>query len=102
MNDLKSLPPIIHTCMTIGAIPTSYKMSLTYEEQLMWFCKFLEDEVIPVVNNNSAVVEELKHYLEDLNVQQEINNKLDEMAESGELAEIINQEVFGQIQEDIT
>ena len=89
MNNVKKLPNIIHQCMTIGMIPTSYKMSMTYEEQLLWFCKFLEDEVIPVVNNNSLVVEELKHYFETLDVQEEINNKLDEMAENGELEEII-------------
>ena len=89
MSEPKKLPKCIHTCMTIGMIPTSYKNSLTYEEQLLWFCKFLEDEVIPVVNNNSAVVEELKHYFDTLDVQEEINNKLDNMAESGQLEEII-------------
>lgn len=91
MSEVKKLPNIIHQCMTIGAIPTSYKISLTYEEQLMWFCKFLEDEVIPVVNNNSQVVEELKEWFENLDVQEEIDNKLEEMADSGELAEIIAQ-----------
>lgn len=89
--EIKKLPKIIRQCMTIGMIPTSYKASLTYEEQLMWFCKFLEEEVIPTVNNNSQVVEELKYYIEHLDLQEEVNNKLDEMAESGELAEIIAQ-----------
>ena len=89
--EIKKLPKIIRQCMTIGMIPTSYKVSLTYEEQLMWFCKFLEEEVIPVVNNNSKVVEELKYYIEHLDLQDEVNNKLEEMAESGELAEIIAQ-----------
>ena len=89
MSQLKKLPRIIGHCMTIGMIPTSYKVSLTYEEQLMWFCKFLEEEVIPVVNNNSQVTEELKNYFETLDVQEEINNKLEEMAENGELEEII-------------
>ncbi|MFR8117276.1 MAG: right-handed parallel beta-helix repeat-containing protein [Clostridia bacterium] len=91
MGNLKKLPEIIRQCMTIGELPTSYKISLTYEEQLLWFCHFLENEVIPVVNNNSQVVEELKNYFENLDVQEEINNKLDEMAESGELTEIIAQ-----------
>lgn len=91
MNNLKKLPKIIHHCMTIGELPTSYKISLTYEEQLLWFCHFLENEVIPVVNNNSEVVEELKHYLENLDVQDEINKKLEEMAEDGTLTEIIAQ-----------
>ena len=69
MNELKKLPSIIHKCMTIGELPSSYKMSLTYEEQLMWFCKFLETEVIPVVNNNSKVVQELLNYFDNLDVQ---------------------------------
>lgn len=95
MNSLKKLPRFIHQCMTIGEIPTSYKISLTYEEQLMWFCRFLEEQVIPVVNNNSEVVQELKtfieEYFENLDVQEEINNKLDEMAEDGTLEEIITE-----------
>lgn len=95
MNSLKKLPKFIHQCMTIGEIPTSYKISLTYEEQLMWFCRFLEEQVIPVVNNNSEVVQELKtfieEYFENLDVQEEINNKLDEMAEDGTLEEIITE-----------
>lgn len=95
MKKLESLPKIIHTCMTIGEIPTSYKLSLTYEEQLMWFCKFLQDEVIPVVNNNSEAVQELQNYVanyfDNLDVQEEINNKLDEMADDGTLEEIITE-----------
>lgn len=95
MNSLKKLPKFIHQCMTIGEIPTSYKVSLTYEEQLMWFCRFLEEQVIPVVNNNSEVVQELKtfieNYFDNLDVQEEINNKLDEMAEDGTLEEIITE-----------
>ena len=38
--------------------------------------------------NNKVV--EFQNYFDNLDVQEEINNKLDEMAESGELAEIIN------------
>lgn len=95
MRKLENLPKIIHTCMTIGEIPTSYKMSLTYEEQLMWFCKFLQDQVIPVVNNNSEAVQELQNfvanYFDNLDVQEEINNKLDEMVEDGTLEEIITE-----------
>lgn len=91
MNKPRKLPSFIHHCMTIGELPTSYKISLTYEEQLMWFCNFLENEVIPVVNNNSTVVQELLNWFDNLDVQDEVDNKLEEMAESGELAEIIAQ-----------
>ena len=89
MTNLRTLPKCIHMCMTIGNLPTSYMESLTYEEQLLWFCKFLQEEVIPVVNNNSEVVLELQNWFKTLDVQEEVNNKLEEMAQSGELAEII-------------
>ena len=95
MKDIERVPlrPFTRFCMSIGAVPSSYLAGLTIEEQLLWLCSFLEKEVVPVVNNNSEVVEELKnyveHYFDNLDVQEEINNKLDEMAESGELEEII-------------
>lgn len=40
-------------------------------------------------------------YFENLDVQEEINTKLDEMAEGGQLAEIINQELFSEINQKI-
>lgn len=52
------------------------------------------NEVIRTTNNTTEIVTELKNYVDNyftnLDVQQEINNKLDEMAENGELQEIIN------------
>ena len=93
MKKLEYLPKFIHTCMTIGEIPTSYKLSLTCEEQLMWFCKFLQEEVIPVVNNNSEAVQELQTYVanffDNLDVTEEVSDKLDQMAEDGTLEAIM-------------
>ena len=102
MIEPNNLSPFRHFCMTIGAIPTSYKESLTYYEMLEWLCKYLEETVIPAVNNNAEALEELQtafvtlkdyvdHYFDNLDIQTEINAKLDEMAESGELADIIAQ-----------
>ncbi len=87
-------------CYTIGMIPTSYKMSLTYEEQILAIGHYLEETVIPALNNNAEAVAELQslfiqlkdyveNYFDNLDVQKEINNKLDTMAASGELQEII-------------
>lgn len=95
MEKIERVPlrPFTRFCMSIGAVPSAYLAGLTMEEQLLWFCSFLEKEVVPVVNNNSEVVEELKnyveHYFDNLDVQEEINTKLDEMAEDGTLEEII-------------
>ena len=103
LNELKpvgKLSPFAHFCCTIGNLPTSYMISLTYEEQLLWLCNYLEKTVIPAVNTNAEAVAELQNlyiqlkeyvdnYFTNLDVQEEINNKLDEMANSGELVDII-------------
>ncbi|MBQ1551678.1 MAG: hypothetical protein IIZ67_06210 [Bacilli bacterium] len=100
MNNINNLRPFPRFCVTLGMLPTSYKESMTYEEQLLWLCRYLETEVIPKYNENVEAINQLitlynqlkdyvDNYFENLDVQQEINNKLDEMAESGELAEII-------------
>ena len=79
--------------MTIGEMPTSFVDSMSYYEMLAWLVEYLKNDVIPAVNNNAAAVAELQeyveHYFDNLDVQEEINNKLDAMAESGELEEII-------------
>ena len=41
----------INLCgITIGNIPTSFKDSLTYEEQLLWICNYINTVVVPTVN----------------------------------------------------
>lgn len=100
MKNINNLKPFPKFCHSIGYIPTSYKISMTYEEQLWWFCDFLENKVIPTVNQNAEALEELQNlyiqlkqyvddYFSDLNVQTQIDNKLDEMVESGELQDIL-------------
>lgn len=112
LKPVGKLSPFAHFCCTIGNLPTSYMISLTYEEQLLWLCQYLEKTVIPAVNTNAEAVAELQNlyvqlknyvdnYFEDLNIQEQINNKLDAMAESGELAEIINQEIFDELNSQV-
>ena len=98
--DVKSLPPFKKFIMTIGNLPTSYLESMTYGEMLMWFCNYLQETVIPTVNNNALAVEELQelyielknyvdNYFDNLDIQQEVNRKLDDMAENGTLTDLI-------------
>lgn len=114
-NEVEKLEirPFTKFCMSIGAVPSSYLAGLSIEEQLLWLCSYLEKEVIPAVNNNGEAVEELQelftelqtyvnNYFTNLDVQDEINDKLDAMAENGTLANIINQEIFGQLNTRIT
>jgi hypothetical protein len=95
MNNIQDLKPFKRLCVTIGNLPTAYIESMSYYECITYLVNYLTREVVPTVNNNSEVVKELQsyveHYFDNLDVQEEINNKLDEMAESGQLAEIIGQ-----------
>lgn len=107
MNDEIKVPtmqvtPLKKICMTIGELPTSYLETMSYYEMLVWFTNYLRDNIIPVVNNNGEATHELQvlftelqsyvnNYFDNLDVQDEINNKLDEMAESGQLTDIIAQ-----------
>ena len=83
-------------------IPLAFDESLSYLELLYSLLHYLRETVIPAVNNNADAVTELQNlynelktyvdnYFENLDVQEEINNKLDEMAESGQLTDIIAQ-----------
>lgn len=100
--DVKTLKPFKKFLYTIGELPTSYLMSMTYEEQLVWLCNYLTQTIIPTINNNAEAVKEVQdlvlqlqeyinNYFDNLDVQEEINNKLDEMAESGVLSDIIQE-----------
>lgn len=98
--DTLDTSPFRKMIMTIGELPASFIESMTYYELLTWFCDYLQNTVIPAVNNNAEVSEELQtnfttlhnyveNYFNNLDVQQEINNKLDVMSEDGSLTAII-------------
>lgn len=36
---------------SIGELPTSYRESISYEEQILWLCNFIEKEVLPRFGN---------------------------------------------------
>lgn len=94
------VPPFMRYCAML--IPTVFDNSLSYYEALCALTKWLQDNLVSVVNNNAEVTEkyilmtkELKSYVENyfanLDVQDEIDNKLDEMVEGGQLQEIISE-----------
>ena len=100
-KEIKTISPFKNFCMTIGALPTSYLESMSYYETLCWLCKYLENTINPAINNNAEALKELQEYVanyfENLDVTEEINNKLDEMADDGTLAQIINVEMIGSL-----
>ena len=94
-KNLKMLSPFVMCCQKV--IPLAFDESMSYYECLCALYDYLKSKVIPALNENIDAIIELQNYIENyfenLDVQEEINNKLDEMAESGELADIIAQYV---------
>ena len=98
---VKILSPFKRMVLSIGTLPSAFYDTMTYYEALVWFYEYMKNTVIPTINNNGEAVEELQQafitletfiseYFDNLDVQQEINNKLDDMAEDGSLEELID------------
>lgn len=92
------VPPFVRYCSAI--IPTMFDDSLSYYEALCALNNFIQKNIVEVINNNATVTQEyidltnqlkeyMENYFENLDVQEEINNKLDEMVINGELGSII-------------
>lgn len=95
------VPPLKKICMTIGQLPSSYIETMSYYEMLVWFVNYLRDDIIPVVNANGEATHELQElYVElqqfvndsfdELNLQKEVDAKIDAMIEDGTLESLLN------------
>ena len=85
-----NLPPFVSFCT--ASVPMVFDNSMSYYECLCALTKFIQG-LVDTVNVNAELLQQLedyvKNYFDNLDVQEEINNKLDDMAEQGQLAEII-------------
>ena len=101
-NVNKIKPSGLFTNYIFKTIPLAFDESMSYYETLCGLLAYLRDTVIPAVDNNANAIIEVQnlmtqlqnyvdHYFDNLDVQEEINNKLDEMAENGQLTDIIAQ-----------
>lgn len=97
---MKKLEPFKFFCLqNFPFIEEDFDALTNYE--LM--CKIIEylNKNIEKTNELGIQVQSLVNWFNNLDVQDEINNKLDAMAESGELAEIINQQIFDELNNKI-
>lgn len=101
---LKIEPTGIFTNYIYKTIPLAFDESMSYYETLCGLLAKLKNVEV-VVNNNADVIKELEdfvnNYFTNLNVQNEINNKLDQMVEDGTLTKIINEDLFNELNDKI-
>lgn len=75
-----------------GNINTAYLQSLTLTEQvsqLFWIIKEFGNQINATIDGFNDLYKFVNDYFNNLDVQNEINNKLNEMSENGELSKII-------------
>ena len=92
-------------------LPLVYDDSLSYYELLCKLVKYLNDMLAQLetmgddITNLQALYVELKnyvdHYFDSEDFEQMVSDKLDEMAEDGTLAELINNVLFNELNEKI-
>ena len=94
VNVIKTTKTGLFSNYIYKTIPLAFDESMSYYETLCGLLSYLENTIIPTVDNNADAVIELQnlfetlqdyvnHYFDNLDVQEEINNKLDEMVEDG-------------------
>lgn len=80
-STLNRIPLVSQKLLTIGQLPSSYLASMTYEEQLLWLCNYLEKTLLPKINElissfNNITEETLNAINEALT---EVDEKLSEV-----------------------
>lgn len=101
MNMYNRLPPFKwYVLQNFPFIEADFDAITNY--QLL--CKIVEylNLNIEKTNELGTQVENLTNWFNNLDVQDEIDNKLDEMVEDGTMAEIINQEIFEELNTTIS
>lgn len=133
----KPVPPFVRFCAT--NIPMVFDNSISYYECLCALWKFIQDDVIDVINNNATVTQKWREeltefesnvtdeieefesdmrsdfsdlndafntlktwvetYFDNLDVQEEINNKLDQMVEDGTIPSLLSNLVDEYVEE---
>ena len=100
-NQPEKMPPVPPFVRFVAsAVPMVFDDSLSYYEALCALWKYIQG-MTDVINNNATLEEEyiekfnelktfVDEYFDNLDVQEEINNKLDSMVEDGTLEEILS------------
>ena len=98
MGEFTGLKTFRHWCQKV--LPAVYDDSLSYYELLCKVVKYLNttmqnvnvlhDDVVNLYKAYTCLQDYVNNYFDNLDVQEEINNKLDKMVEDGTLSAIVN------------
>lgn len=83
---------------------TNYQMMCKIIEYLKVFqgnLDNMDDNINSIYNSFVELKNYVDNYFDSVDFQNMVNNKLDEMATDGSLADLINQEIFGELNEKI-
>lgn len=97
-TDFNKLTHFKYWCQKV--LPAVYDDSLSYYELLAKVVKYLND-TIDAVNENQDAIEQLAQFLEEANIMEMVREVIDELVEDGTMADIINQEVFDELNEKV-
>lgn len=100
LKPVQELTPFTKMIMSIGTLPSSFYASMSYYESMVWLYEYMKNTVIPTINNNAECIEELQQLYLELKqwcetyvtetLPEEVNRKLDEMAEDGTITNLIS------------
>lgn len=54
-------------CLTIGQLPTSYRESMSYEEQVLWLCNIIEKDITPKIQEIITTINNLDFNFDEIN-----------------------------------
>lgn len=86
-------------------LPAIYDDSLSYTDllaKLLYYVNTLAENTTTLSNDVKNAINYINNYFNNLDVQDEINKKLDEMTKDGTLERIINEELFGNLENNLT
>ena len=98
----------IFTKYIAKTIPLAFDESMSYYECLCSLLEYINDTIVPDINNVNDGLSELQNYVstyfDNLDVQEEINKKLDQMASDGSLTNLIKNYVdplFNELEDNV-
>lgn len=108
---INAIPAILER-LGLWETPTTFENSTSWYQALKYVLEEMQNKLIPHMQQNDENIKELNdlynevvdyvnNYFENLDVQEEINNKLDQMAADGTLANIINEQIFNELNQKI-